>query len=290
MKSKLEELGISHYEDLKSHIFKKETNLVKAYCNSSTQLNHLIQNGIIINHERLRVTKFIIKKHVIICYRCSGFGHISLNCRTPNPKCYKCSQNHCSWKCTIKDHKNQHNNEANNQHKYNCAGCGGDHPLTYGNCPTLKKEIQRLNTSYNQQPGHDFYRKESEFKPLKLKATNHQINNTHTSILDNTNMLNAITGLAKTVEALNQTLLTLNTKVNELQEATNTNRDTIGKVLIFTIKQLTNHLGENNTKLLYTDLTNYFNLTKKSIDDQLNAKENNQHTQDLTNNINMIND
>ncbi len=73
--------GILHYEDIKSRIFNKESTMIKAYRRDSTCVNKLVKDGMKFDYKTHRVTKFEKRPSVVVCFRCSGFGHKAAECK-----------------------------------------------------------------------------------------------------------------------------------------------------------------------------------------------------------------
>ena len=80
--AKIKELGIEYYEDFKSRIFEKETDIVKAYCKTRDMADKLLEDQwIVIDYTRCRVTKYQKKPHVIVCFKCADYGHKASDCK-----------------------------------------------------------------------------------------------------------------------------------------------------------------------------------------------------------------
>ncbi len=137
--------GIMFYEDVKSNVFNRKTNLVKAYCSSKEAKEQLIKEGtVLFNYTSHPVSDFVKKPRVIICFECAEFGHVADRCKSQAKKCFKCSLAHSASECPIKgEYKCQ---------GYKCPKCSGAHPLSYGGCEAMKTEIQRLNSRIHRQP------------------------------------------------------------------------------------------------------------------------------------------
>lgn len=102
---------------------------------------HLLNNGMKIGYINYRVEKFIEKPNVIICFKCSQFGHTQSSCKFTQ-KCFRCSnKDHSSKSCPFKLDKNNQK----------CPNCHGPHPATYAGCKAFKEQLMQLHEKKNSQ-------------------------------------------------------------------------------------------------------------------------------------------
>jgi hypothetical protein len=78
--------------------------------------------------------------HLTQCFRCQTYGHAAANCQRA-PRCVKCVGNHTTSDCTKKERETP----------AKCAGCGGDHPANYKNCPRRMEYLQLTTKRHQQQ-------------------------------------------------------------------------------------------------------------------------------------------
>lgn len=76
--------------------------------------------------------KFQNGNHVVQCYNCQCFGHISKNCHK-KIKCVLCAENHSLKDCPFKSLENQ---------KLKCANCGEGHSAGSRECRTYKRILE----------------------------------------------------------------------------------------------------------------------------------------------------
>ena len=81
--------------------------------------------------------KFQKKPSVLVCFKCSGYGHMANGCSNIRSKCYKCSGDHAGFECLDKD-------KSSFRHK--CPRCQGDHPATYAKCPVFQTHINKIRS------------------------------------------------------------------------------------------------------------------------------------------------
>ncbi len=160
----LEAVGILNIEALRSNYKDRSTGIVKAYCKDDTAMQNLLSHGLIFNYLKHNVSKFVKRQNETVCYNCAGFNHMAIHCKKP-AKCYKCSEGHAGYNCPIKKVAPE-----NQKTMYKCPACGGDHPLTYGNCPKRKeRELGTLTkVKHREEP---WYRNQSTFsQPQRPQA------------------------------------------------------------------------------------------------------------------------
>lgn len=73
------------------------------------------------------------------CFRCQTYGHAAKNCHRL-PRCVKCAANHPTAECP-----------KERETPARCAGCEGDHPANYRNCPR-RVEYVESTTKRQQKP------------------------------------------------------------------------------------------------------------------------------------------
>ena len=119
--------------------------------------------------------EYVKVKKPLICFKCSTFGHISLNCKN-KLKCPKCSGNHM-----LKDCKN-----AN----LKCPNCNGNHFATDKSCPTYLANFKNIHNKW-----------------LSLKKFNLLILNIHSLYNKQHNLLDLINKINSNVVCINETWL-----------------------------------------------------------------------------------
>ena len=62
------------------------------------------------------------------CFNCQKFGHIAKFCKEKR-RCARCTGDHEYGDC-------------GEETKLKCCSCGGEHSVTFGKCPTMKKEVE----------------------------------------------------------------------------------------------------------------------------------------------------
>ena len=100
------------------------TNMIKAVCDSSETAELLCKNGLRIGHMLYRVSKYVKKPTVMICYNCSSPSHLAANCKK-DPRCSRCSLDHKREDCKV---------SVENNNDMKCPNFDGKHPATYAGC------------------------------------------------------------------------------------------------------------------------------------------------------------
>lgn len=117
-------------------------NMVKAICKDETTRSNLLKNQTIkIGHIRHRVTEFVIKPKLNVCYQCGGFNHFAKSGKCKKNIFIVCS----SIKHSRKDFPNKENKEL-----FQCLNCNNNHPATYAGCEHFKNFLSKLNDKLSQ--------------------------------------------------------------------------------------------------------------------------------------------
>ena len=111
------------------------------YCVKILFKNNIIPESVLYAGEEKRIHKFNPPIRSLICFKCSGPGHIAIHCSS-RERCPKCSKNHHKFQCTA--------DTINNPALRKCANCGGNHTATYGKCKTVREERQIMKIRVNQ--------------------------------------------------------------------------------------------------------------------------------------------
>ena len=203
-------MSIIHLEDLKSNILNKKNNIVKAYCSKTEDATKLITLGLIVNYQKFKVEKFVKRNQVVICFRCSGFGHVAKNCKNKEEKCFKCSNNHPAWNCHTKGQPTK---------ELKCPSCHGNHPQTYAGCVAFKKELTRINSAHNIR--NSTYHRNDSVKPsfaTKTSSPEDPIAVLRKSIAE---LVKSISTLAQSVAEISVTVKEVNSKQKHLESNLN---------------------------------------------------------------------
>ena len=262
---KLKSIGITEIEDLKSRKNGVHINMVKARCSSYEVAEKLIVNKFIeVDYLRLRVVKFEHRASVMVCFNCSGYGHIAKFCRKEK-KCVNCSSTeHTKRDCPL-------NNTDGVRDNLICPRCSENHPATYGGCIKLKEAIKRANGN-NVVPSNTRYmnyaesiknNEMNEAKKLENQLTKLIIDNQKKMEESNAKLeakIDELVSLNKEVTGLKAKIATLeneNKKRKESQDNIISFINSIWKMLA--AKNKTLDTNDYKSKLLY-----YFNSTLDS--------------------------
>ena len=92
---------------------------------------------------------FIYNRRVLQCYKCQRYGHLQKDCRAKEFTCLRCSGNHFSKECSLKD--KEINDPAR---QYCCANCKGRHSTTSSACPVRRENREILMVAEKYQMGY----------------------------------------------------------------------------------------------------------------------------------------
>ena len=129
------------YPNTESELFMKDEKFIgtiKITFKDQAALDDAKINKMKLFHQNYIVEDYQSKPRVIICRRCTKFGHVNRLC-TGNIKCWKCSSNEHEGKdCVV------------TAEHYKCAHCNGKHTTGSRNCQVFKdKEEELINRSRN---------------------------------------------------------------------------------------------------------------------------------------------
>ena len=88
---------------------------------------------------KIKIEDLRQRQTTIQCLRCQAFGHKAPFCRLTR-KCRLCAEQHDTRNC------------PNRNLPPKCAGCGGDHPASFADCPTKLKYKKQLTKLTKQTP------------------------------------------------------------------------------------------------------------------------------------------
>ena len=95
-----------------------------------------LKHGFYINYQRFTAEKYTPQLQLTQCYRCQGFGHRAVTCKSLHEICGKCSEHHRTAECHSETRK--------------CAGCKGEHPAWHESCLTKINAIEKLKARKRQ--------------------------------------------------------------------------------------------------------------------------------------------
>jgi len=98
--------------------------------NDEETRDNALDNGIKFGLICIRTESYIYADTILQCFKCQKFGHSYTKCVSTNNKCLRCSGDHRSKDCTIRDPK-----------QYKCANCGGNHSSTHHDCEVRKRFV-----------------------------------------------------------------------------------------------------------------------------------------------------
>jgi hypothetical protein len=82
------------------------------------------------------------------CHKCLQFGHTAPRCNRI-ARCSHCDRtDHTSKHCACTNTPDPCTNLSDCRHSLTCAVCTGNHSAYDENCPTRKKELQRLENEH----------------------------------------------------------------------------------------------------------------------------------------------
>lgn len=141
-----------------------------------TKIRYICKTKIIWDHYKS-------KKPCAQCHRCQNFGHGSSSCNLP-PRYVKCIGAHLTSEC-------------NSTSEVQCTNCKGNHPASYGGCPTLQDHLTKIQERRNKngQSSQQYATYEpappyngsnypptlhgANPKPVKITSSNHAMNWSH---------------------------------------------------------------------------------------------------------------
>ena len=134
----LENYKITNMMRITKKSINKPLDLVKAIvCDYDTFKSITDAKKIVIGCSRIRVSPWKFDIRPDQCFHCQKMGHFAEKCpdKFKKPTCLKCAKNHHHSDCPL--------NKNNDQSKYRCANCNGNHAACSKSCEVLKKEVER---------------------------------------------------------------------------------------------------------------------------------------------------
>ena len=119
------------------------TSKVRITITSEEEKKDILQNGLLLGHQRIKAVEYKDGPATLQCYKCYAVGHIAKNCEKER-QCRRCGGAHLAADCISATPK--------------CSNCGQEHEATHPACPTLqaqkeKKQAKILSTAAkNRQP------------------------------------------------------------------------------------------------------------------------------------------
>ena len=100
----------------------KPTLMVKITVPSEERKKEILENGLIVGHQRFRAVPYDGDTAVLMCYKCYAPGHIAKNCKKER-QCRRCGGEHMAADCIAVVPK--------------CSNCDQEHEATHPECPAI---------------------------------------------------------------------------------------------------------------------------------------------------------
>jgi hypothetical protein len=98
------------------------------------QKKNILENGLILGHQRFRAVAYNGNSDVLLCFKCYGVGHLAKVCTTADRRCKRCGEAHLAADCTAAAAK--------------CLHCQQEHEAGHPSCPAIiaHKEERKAKT------------------------------------------------------------------------------------------------------------------------------------------------
>lgn len=183
---------------------KEKTHTVKIELADESALEYVVKNGIYNENYHYRVEHWV--KSVFICYKCNKFDHKAEDCKEKDDKCAKCSSNHRTKDCTVR------------QPNYVCPNCGGNHPVWSRDCKHYVEKQISINNQHNQWAS--IVKNNCEKKQMRISTslTNNKKHEIRSQISRNTNDQEHVNRISED-QVTNRSILDALNKLNTRMDA-----------------------------------------------------------------------
>ena len=101
----------------------RPTSMIKMTVVNEETKKEILQNGIILGHQKIRAMPYNSDSSALLCFKCYGVGHIAKSCKETERKCRRCGEAHLAAECKAEEPK--------------CLNCGRQHEASKPSCPAI---------------------------------------------------------------------------------------------------------------------------------------------------------